>query len=99
MMERFINWRTATRSSLDRFFISNNLSIHRDYDIIEMARNKGIHVINIIPGSLHWFQVHDQEPFAILKKSISDEKKISSPPAAAEPRVSQTIIIVQFYKA
>ena len=76
MMERFINWRTATPSSHDRFFICDILTVHRDYDIIEMARNKGIHVINIIPGSLHWFQVHDQEPFAILKNQFQMKKKI-----------------------
>jgi len=79
--------------------VCDNLSVHRDYDIVEMARSKGIHFINIMPGSSHWFQVHDQEPFGILKKSISDEKKIFSPPAAAKSRDRRTISMSQFYKA
>ena len=98
-MERFINWWSATRPGLNCFLVCDNLSVHRDYDIVEMARDKGIHFINIMPGSSHWFQVHDQEPFGILKNTISDEKKTSSPPAAAEPRVRQTISMAQFYKA
>ena len=69
IMERFINWWTATRPGLDCFLVCDNLSVHRDYDIVEMARSKGIHFINIMPGSSHWFQVHDQEPFGILKKN------------------------------
>ena len=60
IMERFINWWTATRPGLDCFLVCDNLSFRKDYDVVELARNKGIHFIHIMPGSSHWFQVHDQ---------------------------------------
>jgi len=99
IMERFIDWWTHTRPGLDCFMICDNLSVHRDYDIVEMARSNGIHFVNIMPGSSHWFQVHDQEPFGILKRKISEEKKIFSAPAAAKSSVRQTISMAQFYQA
>ena len=99
IMERFINWWTTTRPGLDCFLVCDNLSVHRDYDIIEMARSNGIHFINIMPGSSHWFQVHDQQPFGILKKTFSEEMQTSSAPVAAESKVKQTVSMAQFYKA
>ena len=47
--------------------ISDNLSIHRNDSIVATALRSGIHMLNIMPGSLHWFQVHDQVPFGTLK--------------------------------
>ena len=29
---------------------------------------------NIMPGTSHWFQVHDQQPFGALKKKMTDKK-------------------------
>ena len=98
-MKKFINWWTTTRPGLDCFLVCDNLIVHRDYDVVENARNSGIHFINIMPGSSHWFQVHDQEPFGILKKSYFDEKNTFSPPAAAQSRVRRTISTAQFYEA
>ena len=31
-------------------------------------------MLNIMPGSSHWFHVHDQLPFAILKKKLGVKK-------------------------
>ena len=49
------------------FLINDNLSIHRNKDIVAEAEDNGIHMINIMPESSHWFKVHDQLPFARLK--------------------------------
>ena len=98
-MQRFIICWTASRPGIYCFLLCDNLSVHRDCDIIENARNKSNHFINIMLGSSHWFELHDQEPFGILKKSISDEKKTFSPPAAAKSKVRQTINMRQFYNA
>ena len=75
IMDEFIKWWTATRPGLHCFMISDNLSIHRDNAIVSHARSMGIHMINIMPGSSHWFQVHDQLPFANLKKMMLQKKK------------------------
>ena len=40
--------------------------------IVEKAESNGIYMLNIMAGSSHWFQVHDQLPFAILKKKMRD---------------------------
>jgi len=74
IMDKFIKWWTVTRPGLHCFMISDNLSIHRDSGIVSHARSMGIHMINIMPGSSHWFQVHDQLPFANLKKKILEKK-------------------------
>jgi len=52
-MQEFTKWWTSTRPGLEFFLISDNLSIHRNKDIVEEAEHNGI------PGSSHWFQVHD----------------------------------------
>ena len=96
--EMFINWWTTTRLGLDCFFVCDHLTVHRDYDINEMARSNGIQFINIMPRSSHWFQAHDQQPFGILKKAFSEEKETSSAPTAAESKVKQTTGMAQFYK-
>ena len=45
------------------------------------------------------FRYMIRNPSEPRKKSISDEKKTFSPPAAAKPRIRQTISMPQFYKA
>ncbi len=70
IMEDFINWWTTTHEGVDCLLISDNLSVHKNQAVVDMAREKGVHMLNIMPGSSHWFQVHDQKPFAILKKKL-----------------------------
>ncbi len=40
--------------------VSDNLRIHTNDAIVRNARTQGIHMFNIMPGSSHWFHVHDQ---------------------------------------
>ena len=70
----FAKWRQVTRFDLDCFMISDNLPVHKKKDIIELAEGMDIHIYNIMPGSSHWFQVHDQQPFGALKKKMSQKK-------------------------
>ena len=99
IMEEFTKWWTTTRPGLDCFLICDNLSSHKDKDVISIARRNGIHFINIMPGSSNWFQVHDQEPFGLLKKSISEEKIKSPVPVSVESQLKNTISMARFYKA
>jgi len=68
IMDAFINWWTTTRPGVACLLISDNLAIHKNSAIVKKAESNGIYMLNIMPGSSHWFQVHDQLPFAILKK-------------------------------
>lgn len=74
IMEEFTKWWNEYQPGLECFLISDNLRIHNNTDIVAMAKDKGIHMINIMPGSSHWFQVHDQLPFGHLKKRMIELK-------------------------
>jgi len=73
IMEEFAKWWTTTHPGLHCFMISDNLRVHVNEQIVATALRSGIHMLNIMPGSSHWFQVHDQLPFAILKNSMEDK--------------------------
>ena len=62
IMTEFTKWWTDTHPGLECFLISDNLSIHRNEIIVKEARRNGIHMLNIMPGSSHWFEDHDQLP-------------------------------------
>jgi len=73
IMDALIYWWTTTRPGVGCLLISDNFPIHKSSNIIDNAKANGIHIMNIIAGSSHWFQIHDQFPFAELKKKmISD---------------------------
>ena len=74
IMEDFIKWWNRDHKGLHCFLISDNLSIHRNSTITETAFKRGVHMFNIMPGTSHWFQVHDQLPFANLKKLMAQKK-------------------------
>ena len=74
IMKEFAKWWTDTRPGLDCYMISDNLRIHTNVEVVATALRSGIHMINIMPGSSHWFQVHDQHPFATLKNVMEGKK-------------------------
>ena len=74
VMEELVKWRKLANSGLHCFLLSDNLKNHVSKAIMKTACKHGIHVLNIIPGTSHWFQVHDQLPFANLKKKLANEK-------------------------
>jgi len=74
IMEDFAKWWTTIHPGLECYLICDNLSIHCNKDIVADAEKKGIHFLYIMPGTSHWFQVHDQQPFAELKKNFMIEK-------------------------
>jgi len=99
IMEEFTKRWKITRPGLDCFMICDNLSVHRSDDVVTTARLNGIHLINIMPGSSNWFQVHDQEPFGLLKKSLREEIITNPVPISASRDVRKTVTLAMFYKA
>ena len=68
IMNHFIKWWNEENPGLDCFLLCDNLRIHVNKNVCDMAESKGVHIKTIMPGSSHWFQVHDQLPFGMLKK-------------------------------
>ena len=65
---RFAEWWKINHGFVDCFMICDNLPVHTNDDIRAFAKSMGIHLVFIMPGTSHWFQVHDQQPFGALKK-------------------------------
>ena len=81
------------------FLICDNLSIHRNDTIVKTAMLSGIHMIYIMPGSSHWFQVHDQKPFGILKKKMTDIRDQKMPLIPLQPDTRKVLQTGIFYEA
>jgi len=88
-----------TRPGLDCYMISDNLRIHTNVEVVATALRSGIHMINIMPGSSHWFQVHDQHPFATLKNVMEGKKYelLSDISLTSEDR--RVLLVGLFYQA
>ena len=70
----FAKWWRSTQGVVDCFLISDILHIPTNKEVKAFAKSMGIHIKNIMPGTSHWFQVHDQQPFGALKKKMADQK-------------------------
>ena len=68
VMEEFTNWWNIRNPDLHCILPCDNLPVHRIEEVVKATHTQGVHLINIMLGSLHWFQVYDQLPFANLKK-------------------------------
>jgi len=99
IMNEFTNWWTTTRPGLDCFLISDNLRAHRNDDVVKCAETNGIHMYNIMAGSSHWFQVHDQLPFALLKKMMIVKKNQFLRSIPATPEARKIKLLCMFYEA
>ncbi len=56
-------------------------------------------MLNIMAGSSHWFQVHDQLPFAILKKKMRDSFYKCFGVSSTEPGPTLETRMAEFYEA
>ena len=99
IMAEFASWWQVTRPGLDCFMISDNLRIHCNKRIVATAMSKGIHMLNIMPGSSHWFQVHDQQPFGLLKKKMAEKKSEFSGCFSPVPSTRRKQLMCMFYEA
>ena len=98
-MEEFVNWWKLAHPGLHCFLLSDNMKIHTNEAIVKTARKHGIHMLNIMPGTSHWFQVHDQLPFANLKKNLAREKIKCSRLFSHSPARRKALLMGVFYKA
>ena len=89
----------CTQGPVDCLLISDNLPVHKNKDLVQFAESTGIHVCNIMPGTSHWFQVHDQQPFSTLKKKMNEKKFEFWTPTAIQPEGGMNLLIYLFYQA
>jgi len=99
VITEFATWWKSAMGGLDCFLISDCLVTHRNKDIVQFAESLGIHMYNIMPGSSHWFQVHDQQPFGGLKKKMKEAKYSLWTSTMDEPTDGPGILTHLFYQA
>ena len=99
IIDAFINWWTIIHPKVHCLLISDNLAIHRNKDIVKNAKASGIHMINIMAGSSHWFQVHDQLPFAQLKKQMMLDFYTCFSEDLTDPEATLELRMAKFYEA
>ena len=72
---------------LNDFCCLDNLSIHTNSDIAKASASRKAYMLNIMPHSSHWFQVHNKKPFAILKKLLQASRNNVTSLAHHDPSV------------
>lgn len=71
---RLAKWWRVCQCLVYCFMICNNMTIHKCKDIRAFAKSMRMHLVEIIPVTSHWFQIHDQQPFGALKKKMTQGK-------------------------
>ena len=99
IMDAFTYWWTTVHEDVHCLLISDNLAIHKNKAIVKKAKSHGIHMINIMPGSSHWFQVHDQIPFAELKKKMMLDFYKCFSDRSTDPAATLELRMADFYEA
>ena len=97
IMEEFTKFWNITRPGLHCFLICDNLRSHHNNEVFRKEFLNGIHMFYIMPGSSHWFQVHDQLPFANLKKNMTDQKNAISPIFSLPHQERRKLLMAIFY--
>ena len=71
---RLAKWWRVSQCLVYCFMICNNMTIHKCKDKRAFAKSMRMHLVDIIPVTSHWFQIHDQQPFGALKKKDDPRK-------------------------
>lgn len=74
ILDEFSKWWKQHHEGLNCYLVCDNMRAHVNESVKEFANARGIHIIPIMRGSSHWFQVHDQLPFGTLKKNMSHKR-------------------------
>ncbi len=74
ILDHLSKWWNQCNPSLTCFIICDRLPVHVNKDVQAFAMERNIKIFPIMPGSSHWFQVHDQLPFGDLKKKLLSKK-------------------------
>ena len=96
IMEHFVKWWNAENPGLHCYLLCDNLNIHINKEVVAFTSARGVNITTIMPGSSHWFQVHDQIPFGTLKKKMADVKNNLSRASSLEPKVMQDFLMGVF---
>ena len=99
IMKVFAKWWTTTRPGLCCYMIVDILSIHRNDNVVAEALRSGIYLLNVIPESSHWFQVHDQLPFGTLKNEMNRKKYELMQDTSLTAEQRKVLLMDRFYEA
>ena len=96
---KFAKWWKICHGLVDCFMIWDNLPVHTNKEIVAFAESMGIQLVFIMPGTSHWFQVHDQQPFGALKRKKTQERFRFWTSTVATPQDSVDLLSGLFYQA
>ena len=99
IMAAFHKWWSDGHGSTNVFLLSDNLPAHANGEIVNEYYRKNVFMYNIMPGSSHWFQVHDSTPFASLKNLFYKEIDSISFKHDDNAKVRNQLVGGCFYKA
>ena len=88
-------WSTLVLSA---FLLSDNLAIHTNSDIVSATARRKAHMYNTMPHSPHWFQVHEQKPFEILKQQLEARRNNVTSLAHHDPSVRRRAFADNLYQ-
>ena len=78
VIEEFIKWWKLDHPEQHCLLFSDNLRIHTNWTIMKKTSKHGALMLNIMPAISYWLHVHDQLPFANLKKQSNKEQETTS---------------------
>lgn len=99
VITEFIAWWKVVSGGRDCYLLCDNLACHANDEIVDMALNERVYLWTIMPGSSYWFQVHDNLPFAQLKKEMSHLVDSVVFRSGDSPATRQRLVAGCFYKA
>ena len=68
IMKHLVKWWDNRFPELDCYLLRDKLHVHINDKVLEFTEANSVYIETNMPGSSQWFQVHDQNPFANLKK-------------------------------
>lgn len=95
----FHAWWETIHPGLEVFLLCDQLAIHRDVDVILRELKALLHIWTIMSNCSHWFQLHDQHPFAALRRSLNAQLKHIDWTRDMSPQDRRQIVADAFYQA
>lgn len=71
IMREFRAWWNSFHPGLELYLLFDNLGSHLDEDLIMKEMENLFYMWTIMKNTSHWFQVHDQYVFAVLKRVLA----------------------------
>ena len=99
ILTEFHAWWVSIHPNLDCYILSDQLKVHRDADILQYSLDNHMYLWSIMAGTSHWFQVHNQYPFGLLKKNLKTKVESLSWDPDHSAKYRNSLLAGCFYEA